>query len=74
MRTGMSTGKLIGLMALFVAVGTPLVWYLWSTANEVLGGQFDGARVLWAVPVLFAFLLLLFLLMKAVRGWDAPRP
>lgn len=67
----MSTGKLIGLMALFVAVGMPLVWYLWTSLNEVLSGQWDGGRLLRTLPVLLAFLLLLFLLAKSVRRWDA---
>lgn len=66
----MSTGKLIGLMALFVAVGTPLVWYIWSSMNDVLTGRWDGGRLLRTLPVLLAFLLLLFLLAKSVRRWD----
>lgn len=66
----MSTGKLIGLISLFVVLGMPLVWYLWTVANELLTGHVDGQRLLLAVPVLAVFLTLLVFLSKAVRRWD----
>ena len=66
----MSTGKLIGLMAVFVVLGMPLVWYLWTVVNEVLTGHVNGRHVLIALPVLVVFLALLVLLSKAVRRWD----
>lgn len=66
----MSTGKLIGLISLFVVLGMPLVWYLWTVVNELLTGHLDGQRLLLAVPVLALFLTLLVFLSRAVRRWD----
>lgn len=66
----MSTGKLIGLISLFVVLGMPLVWYLWTVVNELLTGHLDGQRLLLAVPVLAVFLTLLVFLSRAVRRWD----
>lgn len=62
---------LIGMLG-FVLVGTPLVFYLWSTVNELLSGHVDGARDLLALPVLGLFLALLFALGRAVSRWDGP--
>lgn len=66
----MSTGKLIGMMGLFVVLGFPLVWYLWGVLNQVLSGVFDGTRLLVAVPVAAAFAALLVAVARSVQRWD----
>lgn len=66
----MRTGKLIALMGLFVALGFPLVWYLWEVLNQVLSGVFDGARLLIAVPVALALAALLVQVSRSVQRWD----
>lgn len=70
----MSTGKLIGMMALFVLLGFPMVWYLWETLNEVLAGEIHGTRLLVAVPVFLVFLGLLTLVARSVQRWDRAGP
>jgi hypothetical protein len=54
----------------FVLVGTPLVFYLWSVVNELLSGHVRGLRDLLALPVLGLFVVLLFVLGRAVSRWD----
>ena len=67
---GMSTGAIIGMMAIFVVVGGPMVFYLWSTVNDVLTGRFAPMRVLIALPVLLIFLGVLAILSRSVRRWE----
>ena len=69
----MSTGRLIAMMGLFVAVGFPMVWYLWEVLNQVLSGIFDGRRLLIALPVALAFAALLVLVSRSVQHWDEMR-
>jgi hypothetical protein len=64
-------GKLIGTMLLFVAVGSPMVWYLWERLNELLNGEFYANRLLVAIPVLLVFVGLLVLVSRTVQKWDA---
>lgn len=64
---GMGTGALMGIMAAFVVVGAPLVYYLWTTLNEVLAGHFDGPRLLISTVVLLIFLGVLTILSRSVR-------
>lgn len=66
----MSTGALVGVMALFVVLGAPLVFYLWITLNQLLTAQVDGMRTLLALPVLLLFLGLLAILSRSIRRWD----
>jgi hypothetical protein len=64
---GTGTGALIAIIAGFVVVGAPMVYYLWTTLNEVLAGHFDGTRLLLTAVVLLIFLGLLSILSRSVR-------
>jgi hypothetical protein len=66
----LSTGSLIAIMGAFVVVGAPMVYYLWTTINEVLAGHFDGVRLLLSVIILLIFLGLLSILSRSVRRLD----
>lgn len=61
------TGALIAIIAGFVVVGAPLVYYLWTTVNQVLTGRVDGMRLLVTAVVLLIFLGLLSILSRSVR-------
>ena len=61
------TGALMAIIAAFVVVGAPMVYYLWTTINEVLAGHFDGTRLLISAVVLLIFLGLLSILSRSVR-------
>ena len=58
---------IIGLMALYVIAGMPLVAYLWETLNDVLALRFEPIRLLIAVPVVLLLVLLLRLLSRRLR-------
>jgi hypothetical protein len=63
---------LLGMLG-FVLVGTPLVFYLWSTINELLSGHV-GVRDLLALPVLGLFVVLLIILGRSVSRWNGASP
>jgi uncharacterized Tic20 family protein len=65
--------KLFGWIALFVALGAPLVAWLWETLNGLLAGHFDALRVAISVPVLAVLYVLLILLARFVQRLDAPQ-
>ena len=67
---GMGMGGLMALMAGFVVVGAPMVYYLWTTINELLAGHVDGSRVLLSIVILLIFLGLLTILSRSVRRWE----
>lgn len=62
------TGASILILSLTVALGIPLVGYLWETAHLLLNGRVDWARVAISVP---ALLLFLGLLIAAARGFTS---
>lgn len=64
-------GGLMAAMALFVVVGTPLVYLLWTVVNDLLTGHVVVTRLLLAVPVLIVFIIVLNVLARTVRRWDA---
>lgn len=66
----MSATKLILWMLLFVAVGTPMVYVVWSFLNDALQGSVDATSALVAVPVLAVFAGLLVILGRWVRRFD----
>ena len=66
----MGTLGLVSMMALYVAAGFPLVWYLWETLNDVRSGQFDGLRLIVALAASLLLLGLLILLARSVQRWD----
>ena len=63
-------GALIAAMLGFVVVGAPMVYYLWSTINELLAGHVAWARVGIAIIVLLIFLGLLGILTRSIRRWE----
>lgn len=65
----MGVGALIGMIALFVLAGGPLVYYLWTVVNDLLTAHVDSVRILIAVPVLLIFAGLLAILSRSVRRW-----
>jgi hypothetical protein len=72
--TGLGTGTIIAFIAAFVVVGAPMVYYLWTTLNEVLAGHFDGSRLLLSLLILLIFLGVLAILSRSVRRLDARHP
>jgi hypothetical protein len=54
-----SAGKSLGVMALYVIIGIPMVAYIWDVLNELLALEFPTGRVLIAIPV--AVLLVFYL-------------
>lgn len=68
--SGLGMGGLMALMGGFVVVGAPMVYYLWTTINELLAGHFDGSRVLISLVILLIFLGLLTILSRSVRRWE----
>ena len=68
---GSGTGGLIAAMLAFVVVGAPMVYYLWTTVNELLAGHFDGGRLGISIIVLLIFLGLLNILTRSIRRWEA---
>lgn len=69
----LSLPRLIGWIALFVLVGFPMVGYLWETLNQLMAGVVDPGRLAISVPVLLVLAVVLGLLSRAVRGWEAER-
>lgn len=67
---GPGTGGLIAAMLAFVVVGAPMVYYLWTTINELLAGRFDGGRLGISIIVLLIFLGLLNILTRSIRRWE----
>lgn len=67
---GLGIGALMGIMAGFVVLGAPMVYYLWTTINELLAGHVDGSRLGIASGVLLLFVGLLIILSRSVRRLD----
>jgi hypothetical protein len=65
-----STGEVIGLMALFVLLGLPLVGYLWETINQLLSLKIGTTRALISIPVLLLFIGLMMLVARRVQRWQ----
>lgn len=67
---GIGTAGLMAVMLLFVIVGAPMVYYLWTTVNQVLAGHIVGGRLGISIIVLLIFLGLLSILTRSIRRWD----
>lgn len=67
---GGGPGALIATMLAFVVVGAPMVYYLWTTINELLAGRVDWPRLGITIIVLLIFLGLLSILTRSIRRWD----
>ena len=65
--------RLIGLIALFVLLGTPLVAYLWETLNVLMSGRVEPGRLGIAVVVLAAFAALLAFLSRSIHALEGDR-
>jgi hypothetical protein len=65
-------GRLLGTIALFAALGTPLLAVVWEALNQLLGGRVNGRLLLIALPALVLLLLLLRLLARTVSRVAAP--
>lgn len=68
-KTPHAIGRLMAMMALYVIIGTPMVGYLWETLNQILALQVDLLRLAVSVPVLLAWLGLLYLMARSIRRW-----
>lgn len=66
----MSTPRLIVTMLALVAVGAPMVFYLWQVLTDLLSLEFDLVRMLIAVPVLLVFLGFLVIVYRVIQGWE----
>lgn len=66
----LGTGKLILGIAAFVALGIPLVAYIWETVNRVLSGHFETRRVLLTLPAILLLLGVFRLLSRTLTRWD----
>jgi hypothetical protein len=69
----MPMGRLVGGMLLFVLLGTPLVAYVWETANRLFAGDVDAGRLALTVPAALVLGGLLLLLARTIRGWEGER-
>ena len=65
--------RLIGSIALFVLVGTPMVAYLWETMNVLLTGRVEPVKLGIAVIVLGIFAGLLMLLSRSIHALEGRR-
>lgn len=67
----------VGGMALFFAsvavLGGPLVFVIWEAINHVLTGNLGAVRLVWFVPAVILFGVLLYVLGRVARRWS-PRP
>lgn len=68
--SGLGMGGLMALMGGFVVVGAPMVYYLWTTINELLVGHIAGGRLGITAVVFLIFLGLLSILTRSIRRWD----
>jgi len=66
--------RVVILLSVFVALGIPLVAYLWETLNQLLAGHLDPRRVLVSVPLLVAFVALLWAGARGLERLAAPPP
>ena len=70
----LSQGRLTVEILLLILAGTPLVAYLWETLNRLLAGIVEPRRLVISFPILLAFLALLHLVSRVIRGWERERP
>ena len=65
-RDDSSIGRIMLVILVFAALGTPMFLYLWETLNGLLNGHLDGTRLLVSLPVLALFAGLLALLRRVL--------
>ena len=59
-------GRLLGIIALYAALGAPLLALVWEALNQLLGGRVNAPLLLAALPALTVLILLLRLLARTV--------
>jgi hypothetical protein len=64
-------GALFGAMAVFVLLGSPLVFLIWETVNDLLTGHIVGLHLALAGPALVVLLILFRFLGRSIARWDA---
>ena len=62
-----SAGKSLGVMALYVIIGIPMVAYIWDVLNEILALEFRTVRILIAIPVVVVLLFYLRFVSRRLR-------
>lgn len=60
-------------VAVLSLLGIPLLAYIWETLNKVVAGDFSSVRLIVAIPVLLAFLLLLRVVAREVWRIEGER-
>lgn len=60
-------GPLIAVMALFAALGSPLVFFVWEAINHVLAGDVAGARLGRGAVAAVALAVVLAVLVRVLR-------
>ena len=68
-----SAGKLVITIAAFVALGIPLIAFIWETANRGFAGHFEAKRVLLTLPAILLLLGLFTLLARTLTAWEGER-
>ena len=63
--------RLVAGIGVFVLIGTPLLGYLWHTANDLLAGEFRPVRVVIAIPVAVLLYAVMRSMTRAINAWDA---
>ena len=63
-------GKLVVGMAAFVALGIPLVAYIWETINRLLAGHFEARRVLMTLPAIILLAIVFVMLTRMLNRWQ----
>lgn len=61
-------GLMIG-MGVFVIIGVPMIFYIWSFLNDLLSGRFDLGNAALAAVLLVIFIGFLRVLGKRVHRW-----
>ena len=69
-RDELGVGGLIASMFLLVAVGAPMVYYLWTVVNEIMAGVWDWSQIVIGVPVLVVFLAYLVFVVRRIYRWE----
>lgn len=61
---------LLGWMALFVVLGSPLVYFVWRFVNELLAGEFRAGTAALAAGGLVGLIGLLAVVARKIRRWE----
>jgi hypothetical protein len=64
-----SSGKLVASMLGLVAIGAPMVYFIWEFVNELLAARATVGGFLVVLPIVLAFLAYLVFVSRAVRRW-----